>query len=197
MIMTRCHRALYIFIALLLPAAAMHAQTWSPSVSDSVAGADTTRGDADPYHDQDNKADRREVSAFNARLGEADKLTDDQAERLVRLLHDVRQVPWNTSRDSGFIDRAPLQPGLGRRREEQWRHLTFLEAELRIAEERADLLLGRVPRFLTAPQVRAYAELEAARLNGRRAAIEAVRRSLGILESMAVPGPSLDDARTL
>ena len=196
--MTTRYRVLLAVAALSLPLAAVHAQDRAPTFRPSVPGIDNPRSGAAEY--QDLLPERREVATLNGRLAPADKLTPAQTERLLNLLRDVGQVPWHTGQspfDSRFIDRVPMNPGLGRLWEER-QYLASLEAGLRIAEQRADLLLERLPRFLTPRQVRAYAELEAEHLNGQRASIESMRRSLGIPdETLDVPRRSLEDGPVL
>ena len=152
----------------------------------------TAQGQSDPPEaarefaantDQDLSAVRQEVAQLNARLAPGDELTAEQVARLTRLLLDVQQIPWyvrELQTDSGVIE-VPTRPHRwwGSRPEEE-RYLSNLEAGLRSAEQRAALMLERLPRFLTPAQVRVYAQLAAEDLNRHHAAVEAQRRALGV-----------------
>jgi hypothetical protein len=178
------YRALLVLAALSLPVAAVHAQASQPLFSEPIPDP----GSRADHSYRESLAERREVATFNRRLAAADKLTSDQVERLRRLLWDVNQVPWNAPlplNHFGVTDRLPMNPQFGGLWEQQ-RYLASLEASLRTAEERADLLLERLPRFLTARQILAFAALEAERLTRHRAAIESTRHALGL---------SIDDGR--
>jgi hypothetical protein len=181
-------------IAMWLPAAAAHAQG-VPQVFRAPLPGTMQSGTDRSGMDQESRNAQREMAVLDAALDEADKLTPEQSERLIRLLQDVQQVPWSVLQsptDSGFVDRPLLHPK-GWPRWERDQYLASLEAELRIAQQRADLLLDRLPRFLSARQVLTYARLQAEDLTRRHARIDSVRSALGIPDPTIAEWRSRDD----
>lgn len=139
--------------------------------------------------------ERQQLALFTSRLKPADQLRPDQQQRLLELLQELQQQ--FTLRDGlrlSDIRRVPFQSMTDEERQQRSQRVNIEanERALYSRERAATVALERVPQFLTAAQVRAYAEWEAEKLNRRRAYVQRLRTAAG-LSDMIEPA-AVDEA---
>jgi hypothetical protein len=119
--------------------------------------------------------ERRQAVYFDSRLDPDHKLSEDQKERLIALLHKQNEA----SRNRPSLD---LLPAMVRPNDEALRRqqIKMEEDALRQMEQSSRELMKQLPEFLTPPQIDAYAKMETKTLDAQRKHVQQTRVSAGL-----------------
>jgi hypothetical protein len=120
--------------------------------------------------------ERAQVQALNARLDEKTALREDQAARLVELMHEEREAyVARLTQDGagGFLTEYPFTPFSSG--DDPVEEVRFAEAQLPRTEEFLQRIQGRAASVLTREQLRRYAEIQAEQMASERRRLEWLR----------------------